>query len=98
MAEQLFQSAVVYQIRTSKMKKMHNLNIQTGIYKMPRTEPVWVGPEGLSEDESDRTFRECDLHCDLISDWLEECTGQTGRIWGSVTGDERGAACLRLRP
>lgn len=44
------------QLRTSKMKPMRNLSIQTGIYKQPRLERVYVSSTGLQDDEHDLVF------------------------------------------
>lgn len=38
------------------MQQMHNLSIQTGIYKTPRSDRVFCSSTGLSEDEHDLTF------------------------------------------
>ncbi|KAH9212158.1 phenoxybenzoate dioxygenase subunit beta [Leptodontidium sp. 2 PMI_412] len=46
----------VLQLRTSKMKPMHNLSISTGIYKQPRTTRVFCSSTGLESDEHDPTF------------------------------------------
>ncbi|PVH89218.1 MOSC domain-containing protein [Cadophora sp. DSE1049] len=46
----------VLQLRTSKMKPMHNLSITTGIYKQPRTTRVFCSFTGLADDEHDLTF------------------------------------------
>ncbi|KAH7351179.1 MOSC domain-containing protein [Rhexocercosporidium sp. MPI-PUGE-AT-0058] len=46
----------VLQLRTSKMKPMHNLSISTGIYKQPRTTRVFCTSTGLESDEHDLTF------------------------------------------
>ncbi|KAK0102361.1 hypothetical protein ONS95_005982 [Cadophora gregata] len=46
----------VLQLRTSKMKPMHNLSISTGIYKQPRTTRVFCSFTGLADDEHDLTF------------------------------------------
>ncbi|KAL2071240.1 hypothetical protein VTL71DRAFT_12475 [Oculimacula yallundae] len=46
----------VLQLRTSKMKPMHNLSITTGIYKEPRTTRVFCSFTGLESDEHDLTF------------------------------------------
>ena len=46
----------VLQLRTSKMKPMHNLSITTGIYKQPRTNRVFCSFTGLADDEHDLTF------------------------------------------
>jgi hypothetical protein len=51
-----WQRDTLLQLRTSKMKQMHNLSITTGIYKLPRTERVWCSSTGLESDEHDLTF------------------------------------------
>jgi MOSC domain-containing protein YiiM len=51
-----WQSATLVQLRTSKMKQMHNLTISTGIYKQPRTDRVFCTFTGLESDEHDLTF------------------------------------------
>ena len=50
------QKCVIKQIRTSKMKPMRNLSIETGIYKQPRSERVYCTVLGLQDDEHDLTF------------------------------------------
>jgi MOSC domain-containing protein YiiM len=47
---------VLLQVRTSKMKPMHNLSIETGIYKLPRSSRVFCSSTGLESDEHDLTF------------------------------------------
>ncbi|KAH6683117.1 MOSC domain-containing protein [Halenospora varia] len=44
------------QLRTSKMRTMLNLAIETGIYKQPRTTPIFCSLTGLQDDEHDLTF------------------------------------------
>jgi MOSC domain-containing protein YiiM len=51
-----WQKDILLQVRTSKMKPMHNLSITTGIYKLPRTERVYCGATGFESDEHDPTF------------------------------------------
>ena len=51
-----FTSIKITQLRTSKMQQMRNLDIQTGIYKTPRTEQVFCSLTGLQDDEHDLTF------------------------------------------
>ena len=51
-----FQRDKLLQLRTSTMKTMHNLSITTGIYKLPRTSPVFCSFTGLESDEHDLTF------------------------------------------
>jgi len=51
-----WQRDTLLQLRTSKMKQMHNLSITTGIYKLPRTDRVWCSLTGLESDEHDLTF------------------------------------------
>src|ERR1700709_2091404 len=51
-----FSKARIMQLRTSKMKQMDNLSIQTGIYKQPRNERVFCSSTGLESDEHDLTF------------------------------------------
>ncbi|RDL38962.1 uncharacterized protein BP5553_03302 [Venustampulla echinocandica] len=51
-----FQRDKLLQLRTSKMQKMHNLSILTGIYKQPRASRVFCSFTGLESDEHDLTF------------------------------------------
>lgn len=51
-----FVNPTIVQLRTSKMKKMQNLAIETGIYKEPRVERLWCSSTGLQDDEHDLTF------------------------------------------
>lgn len=51
-----FENPTILHLRTSKMKKMKNLSITTGIYKKPRLERVFCSSTGLESDEHDLTF------------------------------------------
>ena len=51
-----FTSTKITQLRTSKMQQMRNLDIQTGIYKIPRIERLFCSSTGLQDDEHDLTF------------------------------------------
>jgi len=51
-----FEKCIMIQLRTSTMKTMRDLKIQTGIYKQPRTSPVFCSFTGLESDEHDLTF------------------------------------------
>ncbi|TVY62893.1 Carnitine monooxygenase reductase subunit, partial [Lachnellula suecica] len=51
-----FTRDTLVQLRTSKMKPMHNLSITTGIYKQPVTTRVFCSTTGLRDDEHDLTF------------------------------------------
>jgi len=51
-----FNNVRITQLRTSTMKPMLNLSIQTGIYKTPCTERIWCSSTGLESDEHDLTF------------------------------------------
>lgn len=51
-----FTNPTIREVRTSKMKFMHNLSIETGIYKKPRTTRVFCTTTGLESDEHDLTF------------------------------------------
>lgn len=49
-------SDVVLEVRTSKMKKMPGLEIESGIDKALRDGPIRVSRLGLEDDEHDPTF------------------------------------------
>jgi MOSC domain-containing protein YiiM/ferredoxin-NADP reductase len=51
-----FTAPTIIQLRTSKMQKMHNLSIETGIYKTPQSQRLWCSLTGLEDDEHDLTF------------------------------------------
>lgn len=51
-----FSTCKITQLRTSKMQKMRNLSIETGIYKTPRAGRLWCSSTGLADDEHDLTF------------------------------------------
>lgn len=51
-----FTSDVLLEVRTSTMKKMPNLEIESGIDKELRNGPVRVSLLGLEDDEHDPTF------------------------------------------
>ncbi|KAK2625904.1 hypothetical protein QTJ16_005216 [Diplocarpon rosae] len=50
------ETEIVQQLRTSKMKRMRDLSIMTGIYKEARSERLWCSLLGLQGDEHDLTF------------------------------------------
>lgn len=51
-----FERDIILEVRTSRMKTMPGLTIQSGIDKAPRTERIPVSFLGLEADEHDPTF------------------------------------------
>ncbi|PBP21418.1 MOSC domain-containing protein [Diplocarpon rosae] len=97
------ETEIVQQLRTSKMKRMRDLSIMTGIYKEARSERLWCSLLGLQGDEHDLTFhggvhQYCPQHYSLwVAEYPDEADAFVPGAFGENVVSERmheGNVCI----